>query len=667
MKLKTILTFAFAALFAVGVISCEDMLNTPSRTVEGEDEFGLYDPSDTVYSVLGVIKQIQKIADRSVILGEFRGDLVALTDHATDDLRELYSFDFKNLKKTNKYDQALDYYAVINNCNYILNNIDLDYQRNAEYIFRKEYVVVLCYRAWAYLQLAQAYGKVPYFDKPIKGDISWTEDDKLNIKDLATTLLADFKEEYKDYELPDYGDLGGETTGEGKTSATHKSKELFIPVRLIMGDLYLWAEDYPNAALCYTEYLTDRKKQYPVGNNGLLWTSNDFLYGPTGENDYANLFKDGNYLCYIPMAADEYSGIVSELPDIFTSTENNYNYYQATMSNAAKAISVSQKYSYHSRYSENNDREWADYMDKTEEPVLLNKGDLRLQTVIKNTTKDLTPAQLNTGKYTPHAQTLNKINSEKIWLYRKDVVYLRLAEALNRCELPQTAFAILKYGLCDENIDTLKNRGVLTNEIQKASNINGVDISSIYTSFVQRYFKSATATWRKQDVSGSSGASTSYYVFSWGPVDNVGNTYGIHSRGCGDAGYDPNYTIGNKLASMPADELTGNALVDSIRAVEEYLIDEMALETCFEGYRFGDLMRIAMHRAKDKGDNTAFAENTFLAKRVAAREDAKLDETTWDTYSGMDNALYQTLKGADDHKFNKNWFLLLPDEKQSGN
>ena len=662
MKLKTILTFAFAASFAVGLISCEDMLKVKSKTVESADEFGLDSPSDTVYSVLGVIKQMQKIADRSVILGEFRGDLVDLTDRATDDLRELYSFDFKNLKKNNKYDQALDYYAIINNCNYILNNIDLDYQRDAKYIFRKEYVVVLCYRAWAYLQLAQAYGKVPYFDKPITGDVSWSEDDKLNIRDLATTLLADFKEEYKDYELPDYGDLGGETTGEGKTSVTHKSKELFIPVRLIMGDLYLWAEDYPNAALCYTEFLTDRKKQYPVGNNVLLWTSNDFLYGPTST--YENLFNDGNYLCYIPMAADEYSGIVSELPDIFTSTENNYNYYQATLSNAAKAISVSQKYCYHCRYSANNDRQWAEYMDKSEEPLLLRRGDLRLQSVIKNTTKELTIEQLNSGKYTPDGQTLNKINPEKIWLYRKDVIYLRLAEALNRCELPQTAFAILKYGLCDENIDTLVNRGVLAYEKQKAADINGVDISAVYTSFVKRYFTRAVARWDKRDISsGGSSASTSYEVFSWGPADNVGNTYGIHSRGCGDAEYDPNYTIGNKLASMPADELTGVALIDSMRAVEEYLIDEMALETCFEGYRFGDLMRIAMHRAKDKGDMNAFAENTFLAKRVAARKDAKLDETTWDTYSGMDEALYQTLKGTDDHQLNKNWFLVLPDEK----
>ena len=91
MKLKTILTFAVAASFAAGVISCEDMLKVDSKTVMFDSQHQLDEATDTTYSILGIIKQMQKIADRSVILGEVRGDLVELTDHATDDLREIYS------------------------------------------------------------------------------------------------------------------------------------------------------------------------------------------------------------------------------------------------------------------------------------------------------------------------------------------------------------------------------------------------------------------------------------------------------------------------------------------------------------------------------------------------------------------------------------------------
>ena len=98
--------------------------------------------------------------------------------------------------------------------------------------------------------------------------------------------------------------------------------------------------------------------------------------------------------------------------------------------------------------------------------------------------------------------------------------------------------------------------------------------------------------------------------------------------------------------------------------VEEALIDEMALETCFEGYRFGDLMRFAMHRAADvqSPGHGGFAENEFLAKRVATRETATVDDRE-DYYQVKDETLYTKLLG-DGRSFNKNWFLALPDEKQ---
>jgi hypothetical protein len=120
------------------------------------------------------------------------------------------------------------------------------------------------------------------------------------------------------------------------------------------------------------------------------------------------------------------------------------------------------------------------------------------------------------------------------------------------------------------------------------------------------------------------------------------NTMGIHSRGCGDADIDTLYTIGHKLSEMGKPR-TGS-LQDSILAVEEYIIDEMGLETCFEGYRFGDLMRIAQHRANGSGYDT-----DFFAEKVASREKATME----DPYGAKDMTLYDRLKDS------KNWFLPL--------
>ena len=72
MKLKNILTVSIAAIFAAGVTSCEDMLRVDSKTVMYDYQNTLDSPTDSVYTVLGIIKKMQTIADRTVILGEIR-------------------------------------------------------------------------------------------------------------------------------------------------------------------------------------------------------------------------------------------------------------------------------------------------------------------------------------------------------------------------------------------------------------------------------------------------------------------------------------------------------------------------------------------------------------------------------------------------------------------
>ena len=652
MKLKTIKTLALAAFVVAGFSSCEDMLKVDSKTYMFDHQNTLDSPTDTVYSVLGIINKLQKIADRSIILGEIRGDLVAVSDHASDDLRELYENfggGYASLRSTNKYDQAVDYYAVINNCNFFLAHADTSLVRNEKHVLKGEYIAVLCYRAWAYLQLAQIYGEVPY--KPIGSDPS-VSGEKLNIKEIAKKLLAEIPNpddliSYYDRYSPNYGEIGGEQLGDGSTSTKHKTKEMFIPIRIILGDLCLWAEDYPHAALYYHDFLAGDERAYTTGLGSVTWLTYDFQY--TGYDDYTyNTFGNNNYLAYIPMEADIYSGTMSELSNIFESTVDNDYWYQLTRSRALTATSARQNYCYHAKVSPTNRFTWPAYIpDKKKESNALLRGDLRLAAVLETTYDYSMEDERTSTNYGSEIQTLNKINSEKIWLYRRDVVYLRLAEALNRCGLPQTAFAILKDGLCDSTIVRLSQ-----GEKARATNVDGVNISDVYK--FSRDFRRGEIDWY-YDYVVSGGSEVNVYVAEW----STGNTIGLHSRGCGDASYDTLYTIGKKLAKMQAaGELTGDPLKDSIRAVEEYLIDEMALETCFEGYRFGDLMRISMHRGKDIGGDF---ENDFLAKRVAARETAVMDDNQ-DYYQNMDNELYTKLKG-NGKDLNKAWFLVLPDEK----
>jgi len=660
MKHKKIL-FAFVVLIAIFVSSsCEDMLRVESKTVVYDDENTLDHPTDTVYSVLGILKGMQKIADRAVILGEIRGDLVETSDHANKDLAELYDYNLQNLKSSNRYNNPTDYYSIINNCNFFLANADTTLVKDRVNVFTREYIAVLCYRAWTYLQLAQIYGKVYYVDKPIlSADMAQSlKGEPKDIREIADALLYEFekyKERYVKAGTPNYKDLAAKT-GSGETSTTHTSTDLFIPVLLIMGDLALWAEHYDRAALYYHEYLTREAKPIRTGTNKVLWFSYDFMYLDPNEKSYASsLGANAEPICYIPMEADIYNGVVSDLPNIFNSNKDNDYYYQLTSSRALVGISTRQNYCYH--YIDLQDNINLNNVlpfyakDKLEIDAELLRGDLRLQSIL--TQKTRTVDEFSSKNLSTSEQTLIKINAEKICLYRNDVVYLRLAEALNRAGMPQMAFNILKTGLYSG-----RNGVIDSTSIKKAAQLNMPGVLDFNNNFFQGVnyivedLKESTSSASRTIEDGGELATIQKY----NTIISGGNTMGIHSRGCGDASIDTLYQIDKKLAQMALDgTLTGNPLTDSIRAVEEFLIDEMALETCFEGYRFGDLMRIAMHRAADNGDG--FAENDFLAKRVASRRGATMD-SPW-IEDAKDVGLHDLLKG-DGKSYNENWFLKLP-------
>ena len=99
MKIKTNNIRAFICIFlvsllATSVASCEDMLDTESTDYAFDREGNLKNPNDSLYSVMGILSQLQKIGERYVLLGELRGDLMALTDKASVSLKEISQLQF---------------------------------------------------------------------------------------------------------------------------------------------------------------------------------------------------------------------------------------------------------------------------------------------------------------------------------------------------------------------------------------------------------------------------------------------------------------------------------------------------------------------------------------------------------------------------------------------
>lgn len=608
MKKRNILIAALSVLmFGVTTTSCEDMLRTDSKVVMYENDNTLAGATDTVYSVMGIIKKMQVIADRTVLLGEVRGDLLEVTDHANTDLVEIANF--SEISENNRYNSIVDYYAIINNCNYYLAHADTTLTINQYKVFEREYAAVLGFRAWTYLQLAQVYGKVPFVTEPItSGDQANLDNYPLmDIKQIAAELVDDLLP-YSETLLPDYGEL-----------KNLLSSEFFIPVKLIIGDLYLWSEQYGKAAIYYKSYLSSFKQQVPTGTNFISWGGTDFI-----ENDVDDSYSShavSSVITFIPMESQVYDGVVSELDDVFESTEDNYYFPQVTYSNAIAELSAKQIYCYHD-INPNTQVSSVRYpMDDVIQESRLLAGDLRLYSnfTIRGIKLDETM-----GQYNDQQQYFYKYDTRSIGLYRDDQVYLRLAEAMNRAGMPETAFLVLKYGLCEENIDLY----VSEKEKEYAAQ-NGLD--TLYD-FSLAYFRPAEYRYntglRRPTYDNSSATQ---------------NTIGIHSRGSGDAAVNGRYVLPDTTSVEFAglDEEAKKELL--IKKVEELIADEMALELGFEGYRYGDLIRIAMHRAEPG----TYADNEYLASRVANRT------------SEYNDALYQKLYG-DGFSYNRNWYLPLP-------
>ena len=156
MKKNFIYTVTFLLCGAIGFSSCEDMLNVESDRVEYE--FDNWTLNDSVYSVLGILKGVQEVGDRQVLLNELRADLLSISEKkAVVDIQELSKSIFN--VETNKYLDVKDYYSIINNCNIYLARVDTTLEKNNVKLMLPEYVAVKSVRAWTYLQLVINYNR----------------------------------------------------------------------------------------------------------------------------------------------------------------------------------------------------------------------------------------------------------------------------------------------------------------------------------------------------------------------------------------------------------------------------------------------------------------------------------------------------------------------------
>lgn len=655
MKLKSIIACGLLLLgVGAATTSCEDMFTAENSLVTTN-----LAPKDTLYQVMGIIQRMQKLADRTVLLGEVRADLVEVDPlHASADIQELYA---NEISEKNVYNKPADYYAVINNCNIYLAGVDSARQgQGTRKYFEKEICAVKCFRAWCYLELLKNYGEVPFITEPVlqsdEAEKIVASGKKANMGTILDFCINDLQK----YPYMDENNILRQDYG-NQSYAGIKYSEMIFPARALLAELYLWRgsytnsqSDYINAARLYHDYFTFPDEEHGTGNYTSEWIDHEFR-----DWSITRGLSSSDYTVELPLDTTAYFGNVTDIRAVFNSVYSNNYYPSVVPSERLKTYSKSQDYCkyvndglgnitiYYGPHDANH------YEEKTTEGDLRLYSNFRISSNFWESQFNSSMSSLTYSNYKYDGGGGTDVRIASIPLFRNVILYLHMAEALNRAGFPETAYAILAHGL---SYYTMNDRDIISQEeFDRLCAIKSLGFSRREPKYagspVDSISNSSFVIWRS-DVFGYIDKHTVQVGVENGFTRQGGSLVqiGIHSRGCGDTEFNEKYYLDDSLtlaglikyikpvvpeepkwggknndpdsvvykAALEAYEeaviqYEADVITDSISRVKnlEYLasdavrakrqahvrqliLDEEAIEGMFEGYRFYDILRYQM-------------------------------------------------------------------------
>jgi hypothetical protein len=541
--------------------SCQDMLETNSNRLVSDDDYQLTNPEDPYAVIAGILTELEQVADRYVLLGELRGDLMNTSTGAVLDLQEVNNF---QVSTGNKYADKRAYYNIINNCNYALQRMDTSLVIQTQKIMLPAYAELKTIRAWTYFQLAQIFGKAVYLTEPIADlDGSLSKETPIALDELVDRLVTDLKPYMA---VP--------------VVSSNVSPNAFMPAALLLGDLYLYQQNYNEAARMYYQIIKNGVEETPrelnVASAVNRWLAG-FEYASAGHLDVygterlaAIYFSEDAKNLHSKLVNLSLNDKPSILPSAnFVAEMTAARYYYTTAADGSGIISYREG-DLRGNIQQRGDFQVGDayfYVNTQYSPQpepLIFKYFLTSKAI--GTGSDPDNELLNkefkfsTGGGSLYISTGGLFYLPTVPVYRIPHLYLRYAEAVNRAGKPTLAFAVLKYGLTEANL-------------KKPDRVNPAELGEDYTNFTNSTtFDSNTATAVR------------------------GRGYGIQNASV--------YAIPDSIGGVPATRQ------DSIEWIEDRILEELAAETAFEGNRFFDLLCISRNRPNHPA---------YMAKKVAAK------------------------------------------------
>lgn len=615
--LKITSGFFLSALLILNFSSCDDFLNIDAEEVveDTENYQNVYDADNAIWGLYG---KVSNLAENVVVLNELRADLMDITPFATADQAALNNH---TATSDNQYCNPAPFYEVILNANDILYNFDKMKAENkiSELNYGPRYSDVMAVRCWTYLQLAIHFKDIPYVTDPLQSLESLSDASKFpkkNIDEIIPLLIADMKS-LPTLEINSISSFYGQTIQNNSKSFYLNMQ--FINKHILLGDLYLWNDQYVEAATQYKAYMDedDSGSGKPEKNNkvsGWVWAGTNeprfqICYQRYKDQDvtsFRNMWKEIFYRSSTDNASTGAMGLQDEM------------IWMISFSGSANSTSPFIKLFANTGQGEYQIKPSAYAIDSLWETQVQQSNGFRFDGRGRESSFDNINGQPVVLKYlydyynnvttdanrTIHLNYLNITNPYskpgKWFLYRAALLHLRYAEAANRAGYPSLAYALLNNGI-RSNYDWRRSDGSLRADKEgvQYSSFPPVDDVTPAQPYPAPFYLDA----RQND------APYTYLRSPW--RDN----YGIRGRAFLVNIQKPSWVVNKQ---------------DSIKWIEEALIKEAALECGFEGQRWGDLLRVARRNFKDgQSPNVSTLMNTAVSPKFKAsgRGNANINES----------------------------------------
>lgn len=637
--------FLIAGLFAMN--SCVDA--DIDDALDYDDTYTNMEDADK--HILGVYSKFMELAEQMVVLNEVRADLMTITDNSNTYLQEV---DANVDDSNNPYLLPTQYYAVINECNDCLDNFDKMLSRHdlTDDEYAERYSDIAALRTYVYLQAAAQFGSIPYITEPIVTvndmEEAYASAPRYSIAELLPNLITTMENlptlnQYEESPLVVNSTTGSATTVDGQLLSFY-----FVHKKLLLADLYLWNNQYHEAAALYKEFLDQ--------DSDLAETANYQRYKCTSSGTIASEGAYGNYYqAYFlryndPNVNANFTSWPNMFSDLLTTNAAQYewiwsitfptgdeptypfvNLFASTADGGSYQLRPSSACVYNYNRSDLLRTNDAPY-DPRGEGATFNEDNANADTVCAK----------YLGLFDP---TESYAQEGRWWLYRSATVILRFAECMNRLGYPEFAWNFVTKGIAGTYGTSYPSGITLKGKTDDAGNLlatsnpayfkgRGQILDVLYPitmGITDNETDSALLYFDSRFYASASSNPFDGYAVRGGWRENRGLRVGRQCMAYYDA-------IDSDLAGKYASLADCPTKQDSIYLVEKLIMEEASRELAHEGNRFPDLIRVA--RRMDAEGNDGMAGGAYM-QALMNRKNA-----------GRTNVL-----GNADYTSSANWYL----------